>query len=236
MPDMTSTTVALITGGGSGIGAATADLLLHRGCSVAVTGRSPQRLDAFAARCDRPDSLLTLPGDAAHPDTVRRWVQTTLDRFGRLDVAMANAGYATPGGLAGGDPEQWPGMVLTNVLGPALLIHHAADALRASRGRFVLIGSVAGLAPTTANLYGATKYAVTGLAENARRMLTDDGVGVTLVAPGRVDTEFWNDVGGTPDTPNLTSRQVAEVIDFALTQPSGVDINTLTVRPFTSPV
>jgi NADP-dependent 3-hydroxy acid dehydrogenase YdfG len=233
---MTSTTVALITGGAGGIGAATAELLLDRGCSVVVTGRSPQRLDAFAERCARPDNLLTLPGDAADPATVSDWVQTTLDRFGRLDVAMANAGYAIDGGLADGDPEQWPGMVLTNVLGPALLVHYAADALRGSHGRLILIGSVAGLAPTAANIYGATKYAVTGLAENARRMLTDDGVGVTLIAPGRVETEFWNDLGGPPEMPNLTARQIAEVIDFALTQPAGVDINTLTVRPFSSPV
>lgn len=232
---MTASKVALITGGGGGIGAATAELLLARGDSVAVTGRSPQRLDAFAERLGRPDLLLSLSGDAADPGTVGGWVQASLERFGRLDTAVANAGYVTPGGLPDGDPL-WPGMVLTNVLGPALLIHYAAPALRSTHGRIVLIGSVAGLAPTAGNLYGATKYAVTGLAENARRMLTDDGVGVTLVAPGRVQTDFWANVGGTPEMPNLSARDVAEVIAFALDQPLGVDVNTLTVRPPRSPV
>lgn len=127
-------------------------------------------------------------------------------------------------------------MVLTNVLGPALLVHYAAPALRDTNGRIVLIGSVAGLSPTARDLYGATKYAVTGLAENARRMLTDDGVGVTLVAPGRVATEFWANVGGAPQLPNLSGRDVAEVIVYALDRPPGVDLDTLTVRPPRSPV
>lgn len=233
---MTSTKVALVTGGSSGIGAATAELLLARGDSVAVTGRTPERLNAFAERLGQPDRLLTLAGDAADPGTVEGWVHATLERFGTLDTAVANAGYVTPGGLADGDPHLWPGMVLTNVLGPALLIHYAAPALRATHGRVVLIGSVAGLSPTAGNLYGATKYAVTGLAENARRMLTDDGVGVTLVAPGRVQTDFWANLGGAPELPNLTARDVAEVIVFAIDQPLEVEVNTLTVRPPCSPV
>lgn len=233
---MTSTKVALVTGGSSGIGAATAERLLARGDSVVVTGRTPERLNAFQERLGRPNLLLTLPGDAADPGTVNGWVHATLDRFGRLDTAVANAGYVTPGGLAEGDPQLWQGMVLTNVLGPALLIHYAAPALRTTHGLVVLIGSVAGLSPTAGNLYGATKYAVTGLAENARRMLTDDGVGVTLVAPGRVQTDFWANLGGAPELPNLTAREVADVIVFALDQPLEVEVNTLTVRPPHSPV
>lgn len=101
---MRSTKVALITGGSSGIGAATAELLLARGDSVAVTGRSAGRLDALAERLGRPDLLLTLTGDAGEPRTVHGWVQASLERFGRLDTAVANAGYVTPGGLAHGDP------------------------------------------------------------------------------------------------------------------------------------
>lgn len=234
---MTSTTKAiLITGGSSGIGAATAELFLGRGDWVAVTGRSPERLGVLAQRLGQPDRLLTLVGDAAEPDTVDEWVRSSLERFGRLDAAIANAGYATPGGLAHGDPHLWSGMVRTNVLGPALLIHYAADALRSTHGRVVLVGSAAGLSPTAGNLYGATKYAVTGLAENARRMLIDDHVGVTLVAPGRVQTDFWANLGETPALPNLTARNVAEVIAFALDQPAGVDLGVLTVRPPQSPV
>jgi NADP-dependent 3-hydroxy acid dehydrogenase YdfG len=72
---------------------------------------------------------------------------------------------------------------------------------------------------------------VTGLAENTRLMVTEDGIGVTLVAPGRTDSAFWDGVGGPPDGSLLTPGQVAESIVWAIGQPSGVDVNTLVVRP-----
>jgi NADP-dependent 3-hydroxy acid dehydrogenase YdfG len=77
---------------------------------------------------------------------------------------------------------------------------------------------------------------VTALAENTRLLVTADGVGVTLVAPGRVDTPFWNDHGGPPPGRNLSPDEVAATIAWSLTQPSDVDINTLTVRPAGAPV
>ncbi|HEY1572540.1 MAG TPA: SDR family oxidoreductase [Pseudonocardiaceae bacterium] len=95
---MTSTTVGLITGGSSGIGAATAQRLLARGDSVAITGRSPQRLAVAAERWGLLDRPLTLTGDAADPDTVDGWVRACLERFVRLDIAVANAGYGLPAG------------------------------------------------------------------------------------------------------------------------------------------
>ena len=149
---------------------------------------------------------------------------------------MANAGYATHDDLAGGDPAGWRAMVLTNVLGPALLINAALPALRVTRGRIVLIGSVAGFVHTPGNIYGATKWAVTGMAENTRRLVTADGVGVTLIAPGRVETPFWDSVGSLPDGHLLTADQVAASIVWAIGQPPGVDINTVVVRPTGQPV
>ncbi|MCG3041838.1 SDR family NAD(P)-dependent oxidoreductase [Streptomyces sp. S1A] len=228
--------VTLITGGGSGIGAAAARLLLERGHRVAVTGRREERLRRLAGELGDPEDLLTIAGDAADHESVRAAVETAVERWGRLDNAVANAGFATGGTVADGDPAQWREMVLTNVLGPALLIREALPALRDSRGRVVLVGSVAGLVPTPGNLYGATKWAVTGLAENARRMVTGDGVGVTLIAPGRVETPFWDGAGGPPDGPLLTAEQIAASVVWAIGQPSGVDVNTVTVRPVGQPV
>ena len=189
---MTDSPVALITGGGSGIGAAVARRLLGSGHRVAVTGRGEERLRDFADGLGNPDGLLTLPGSAAEYDQVKAAVDTTLKEFGRLDTVVANAGFGTHDTVAEGDPAGWTEMVLTNVLGPALLIRASIDALKESRGRIVLVGSVAGFVNTPGNIYGATKWAVTGLAENTRRQVTEWGVGVTLVAPGRVETPFWD--------------------------------------------
>ncbi|MEU0743237.1 SDR family oxidoreductase [Streptomyces sp. NPDC006134] len=224
--------VALITGGSSGIGAATARRLLAEGHRVAVTGRGAGRLEKFAEETGaKPDTLLTIPGDAADHEAVAAAVHRTVETFGRLDTVVANAGYATHDSLADGDPAGWRDMVLTNVLGPALLIHHALPALKESRGRIVLIGSVAGVVYTPGNIYGATKWAVTGLAENTRRMVTGDGVGVTLIAPGRVETAFWDEAGGAPEGLNLTAEQIADSVVWAVLQPAGVDVNTVVVRP-----
>jgi NAD(P)-dependent dehydrogenase (short-subunit alcohol dehydrogenase family) len=108
-------------------------------------------------------------------------VGSTVKEFGRLDNVVASAGFATHDYLADGDPDGWRDMVLTTVLGPAYLIRAALPFLRESRGRIVLVGSVAGFVHTPGNIYGATKFAVTGLAENTRLMVAADKLGVALV-------------------------------------------------------
>jgi NADP-dependent 3-hydroxy acid dehydrogenase YdfG len=177
------------------------------------------------------------------PPTGRRPVgpSSRRSRFGGLDAAVANAGfasedYAATGGATigeGGDPSLWPDMVLTNVLGPALLAQAALPHLEASDGRLVLIGSVAGLKNSPGNLYSATKWAITGLAENLRMLATTRGIGVTLVNPGMVDTPFWR---GRTAPFAMPADPVAQAICFALEQPAGVDLNTLTIRPVGQPI
>ncbi|MCX4996930.1 SDR family oxidoreductase [Streptomyces longwoodensis] len=231
----TGSPVALITGGGSGIGAAVARQLLGAGYRVTVTGRGEARLRAFAAELGDPKELLTVVGSASDHDHVRSAVDRTLDAYGRLDTVVANAGTATHDSVATGDPSGWRDMVLTNVLGPALLIRASVEALKETRGRIVLVGSVAGFVHTPGNLYGATKWAVTGLAENTRREVTEFGIGVTLIAPGRVETPFWDGYGSLPPGHLLTADQIADSVVWAIRQPEGVDINTVVVRPLGQP-
>ncbi|MDC0766511.1 SDR family oxidoreductase [Streptomyces sp. HD] len=231
----TGSPAALITGGGSGIGAAVARRLLDAGYRVAVTGRGEERLRGFADELGNPDGLLTIVGNTAEYGDVQQAVDTTLKAFGRLDTVVANAGFATHDTVAEGDPSGWTEMVLTNVLGPALLIRASVDALRESRGRIVLVGSVAGFVHGPGNIYGATKWAVTGLAENTRRQVTDWGIGVTLIAPGRVETPFWDSHGSLPPGHLLTADQIADSVVWAVRQPDGVDINTVVVRPLGQP-
>ncbi|UUU26111.1 SDR family oxidoreductase [Streptomyces sp. DSM 40750] len=233
---MSEAPVALITGGGTGIGAAVARRLLDDGHRVAVTGRREERLRAFAAELGEPEGLLTLPGNAAEYADVQAAVDATLKEFGRIDTVLANAGFGTHDTVAEGDPAGWTEMVLTNVLGPALLIRAAIDALKETRGRIMLVGSVAGFIHGPGNIYGATKWAVTGLAENTRRQVTEWGVGVTLIAPGRVETPFWDAYGSLPPGHLLTADQIADSVVWAIRQPAGVDINTVVVRPIGQPV
>ncbi|MET9971278.1 SDR family oxidoreductase [Streptomyces sp. NPDC006356] len=231
----TDSPVALITGGGSGIGAAVARQLLDAGYRVTVMGRGEARLRGFAAELGDSDGLLTVVGNAAEYADVQAAVDATLKAFGRLDTVVANAGFATHDSVAEGDPAGWTEMVLTNVLGPALLIRASVDALKETRGRIVLVGSVAGFVPGPGNIYGATKWAVTGLAENTRRQVTDWGIGVTHIAPGRVETPFWDSYGSLPPGHLLTADQIADSVVWAVRQPDGVDVNTVVVRPIGQP-
>jgi NADP-dependent 3-hydroxy acid dehydrogenase YdfG len=230
---MTAAKTILITGGTRGIGAEAALLLLRQGHRVAVTGRSSERLAAFLDQADNPDRLLGVIADAANWDDTRRAVDNTVERFGALDGAVANAGFApagsSPNAIEAGDPVLWAPMVLTNVLGPALLARAALPHLEATKGRFILIGSVAGVKNAPGNLYSATKWAVTGLAENLRMHATNRGVGVTLLSPGYTNTAFHQGRSVPPGA--MTPADVAALISFALNQPPGIDLNTVTVRP-----
>lgn len=237
---MTSSKTILITGASSGIGAGTARALLARGHHVVVTGRDKRRLDDFVGEVGDPANLMGIVADASDWQATRGAVEQTVAHFGGLDAAVANAGFASEDHLLGsatigegGDPSLWPAMVLTNVLGPALLAQAALPHLEVTGGRLVFIGSVAGLKNSAGNLYSATKWAVTGLAENVRMHATTRGVGVTLVNPGMVDTPFWR--GSSPSVA-MSAGPIAEAICFALDQPAGVDLNTLTIRPVGQPI
>ncbi|WP_330300479.1 SDR family oxidoreductase [Streptomyces sp. NBC_00503] len=171
-----------------------------------------------------------ITGDTSDERDVAAAVRRVVDTWGRLDNVIANAGFSLPGNLESHAPEDMRAMVLTNVLGPALLVRETLPQLRESKGRIVLMGSVAGVRHTPGNLYSVTKWAVHALAENTRLLVGQDGVGVTVVAPGVVDTPFWDERGGSPETA-LTAEQIADTIVFALNQPAGVDINHITMRP-----
>ena len=154
-------------------------------------------------------------------------VAAALDRFGRLDVAFANAGLGAGRSFLGSTVEHWRSMVLTNVYGAALTIRAALPAVRESRGHFVLTGSVAGRRALPGSLYSATKWAVTAMGEALRQEMNDTGVRVTLIEPGMVDTPFFdNPVSGA-----LDPDDVARTVMFAVSQPAHVDVNEILVRP-----
>lgn len=226
--------VTLITGGATGIGAATVGKLLAAGHRVGVTGRDQERLERFAAGIGAGrDVLLPFAADATDYASVSGAVDATVKEFGRLDAVIANAGFSTHDNLANGDPELWREMLLVNVLGPAVLIKAALPELTRSGGQVVLIGSTAGIKNTPGNMYSVSKSALTSLAENARVLVTGAGVAVTLVAPGRVDTPFWSSHPSheVPEGPVLTPDQIADTVLWTLAQPAGVELNTVVVRP-----
>jgi len=223
MPDP----VFLITGASSGIGAATARHAAREGYRVVLAARSQAPLEELAVELGGPERAIGVRTDVTEWSDQEALVAKTLDMFGRLDVAFANAGFGAKRGFLEESPEQWRSMVLTNVLGAAFTIRATLPALRDSRGHLVLTSSVAGRRALADSLYSATKWAVTAMGESARQELNGTGVRVTVVEPGMVDTPFFdNPVSGA-----LEADDIARAVLFAVSQPDHVDVNEILIRP-----
>jgi NADP-dependent 3-hydroxy acid dehydrogenase YdfG len=219
--------VFLITGASSGIGAATARAAARDGYRLVLAARSVDRLEGLAEELGGPERALALECDVTEWEQQEAMVRRTLEAFGQIDVAFANAGFGAKRGFLAESPEHWRAMVLTNVYGAALTIRATIAALRESRGHLLLTGSVAGRRALPGSLYSATKWAVTAMGEAARQELNGSGVRVTLIEPGQVDTPFFSQ----RPTDALEPDDVARAVMYAVSQPPHVDVNEILVRP-----
>jgi NADP-dependent 3-hydroxy acid dehydrogenase YdfG len=218
--------VFLITGASSGIGAATARAAAEAGYRVALAARSVDRLEEIAGELGGDERAVAIKCDVTEWADQEAMVAQVLDRFGRLDVAFANAGFGAKRGFLSETPEFWRSMVLTNVYGAALTIRATVEALKESRGHLLLTGSVAGRRALPGSLYSATKWAVTAMGEGARQELNGSGVRVTLIEPGAVDTPFFSNQPKTA----LVAEDVARAVMYAVSQPPSVDVNEILIR------
>ncbi|MFI9010709.1 SDR family oxidoreductase [Actinosynnema sp. NPDC053489] len=224
--------VFVITGASRGIGAATARLAAEAGYRLVLTARDTGSLAGFAARLGGPDRVWVAACDVRDYEQVAALVGRVEEEWGRVDVVFANAGTSVVTSFTstdGAPPAEWSDMVLTNVCGPAFTARAAMPALMRHAGHLVLTGSAAGRGVRPGNLYSATKWAVTGLAQAIRAECVGTGVRVTLVQPGLTDT------GGIPASraadPKLEPEDVARAVLYAVGQPPTVDVNEILVRP-----
>jgi NADP-dependent 3-hydroxy acid dehydrogenase YdfG len=223
--------VLVITGASAGIGAATARLAASRGWRVLLAARSLPPLVDLADELGGPMTALPVACDTTRWDQVSTLPGRALQAFGRLDAVFANAGYWTETSFlhGTGTPEQWREMVMTNVYGTALVARAVLAALAEHGGHLILTGSVAGRVTIPGQLYSATKWAVTAMAQSIRAEATATGIRVTLIQPGLVDT-----TAASPHRladPKLEPQDIARAVLFALEQPQRVDINEIVVRP-----
>jgi NADP-dependent 3-hydroxy acid dehydrogenase YdfG len=219
--------VFLITGASSGIGEATARRAVEAGYSVVLGARSVDKLEELADELGGEAKAIAVRCDVTEWADQEALVRAALDRYGRLDVALANAGFGAKRGFLEETPEFWKSMVLTNVYGAALTIRATLPALKESNGHLLLTGSVAGRRALSGSLYSATKWAVTAMGEAARLELNGTGVRVTLIEPGSVDTPFFDN----PPAGALEPDDIARAILYAVSQPPHVDVNEMLVRP-----
>ncbi|MGH8880891.1 MAG: SDR family NAD(P)-dependent oxidoreductase [Stackebrandtia sp.] len=179
--------VALVTGAGTGIGAAVSRRIVAEGGRVVLTGRRAEPLKEVAETLG--DKALTVPGDAANVDDVRQAIKSTLDTFGRLDVVIANAAGHHPGAVGDLDDDAWRYNVHVNLDTTFVTIREALPHLVASAGTVVVLSSIAGLfAGPEAAGYVTMKHALIGLMRSVARDYGRHNVRVNAVCPGWVRT------------------------------------------------
>jgi len=182
---------ALVTGAGTGIGAAVARRLVRDGVRVALVGRRPEPLAELAAELNHGGATvaLPLPADAASDTEMRAVVAATVARFGGLDVLVANAGGEGSGGVVQASDEDWTASLRANLLTAVVSARVALPQLIARRGNVVLVSSIAGLAaPPQLAPYTTAKHALIGLMRSIARDHGPDGVRANAVCPGWVVT------------------------------------------------
>ena len=180
--------VALVTGGGSGIGAETALRLAAQGWRVAIAGR---RADALAAVASRDERVQAFPADLADPGEAGRLIERVVHGLGGLDGLVSNAGIMAVGSIAETSPDDWRQVMSVNVDATFHLAQACLPHLRSARGAIVVVGSIAALR----NGAGAAAYSVSkaAVAMLARTIAVDEaahGVRANVVHPGWVRTEM----------------------------------------------
>ena len=223
--------VALVTGASGGIGAAVAGKLHESGASVGLLSRSGGDLGLERA--------LGLACDVRDRAAVRTAAETVVERFGRLDIVIANAGVGAYGPFLELDPEQIETMVDVNLKGTIYTAAATLPHLIASgEADFVSLASVAGLrAFPGESVYNASKFGQLGFTRSLDHELRERGVRATCICPGGVRTEFAIGSGREEGDPELegmlTADEVADVVMFTVTRPRRMRILTTSFRPMT---
>uniref|UniRef100_Q3AS38 Oxidoreductase, short-chain dehydrogenase/reductase family n=1 Tax=Chlorobium chlorochromatii (strain CaD3) TaxID=340177 RepID=Q3AS38_CHLCH len=227
--------VFLITGASTGIGEATARRAVEAGFRVILVARSTDRLANLVAELGATHAH-AIPCNVAEWQEQEQMVVQALERFRRIDVVFANAGFSKGSPFFGGENklEEWKEMVLVNMFGAAATARLTLPELVKNKGHFLVTGSVAGRSTSIRNLYSATKWGVSGMAYAIRNEMAEHGVRVTLVQPGVVDTPFWDNLQKL-GTPELQADDVARAVLYAVSQPPHVDVNEVVIRPVGQP-
>jgi uncharacterized protein len=189
--------VVVITGASSGIGAAVARAAARRGYRLVITARRNARLEELAQELRVAGAdVLVVPADLRDPCAPNRLVGATVERFGRIDVLINNAGIGLPQLFAQADPDAMRNQVLVNLAAPIVLTRLALPSLLEHRGSVINVGSaITSVANAALGAYGATKAGLAYWNDALRRELSHRGVSVCLVEPGPVKTEFFAAMG-----------------------------------------
>jgi len=221
-------TIVAITGASAGIGAAAAYDLVAAGARVAVSARRQDRLTKMVDDLG-DDRVVAVTGDVRDPALNDALVRAAVDKWGRLDTMVANAGIGAYGGILDLDDATLTEMVETNYLGTVWSARSAVRQFRSQGdgGDLIVVSSVAGFRGGAEEaVYAGTKHAQVGLGGSLDRELRAEGIRVTLICPAGTATEFAIGAGRTAGSPDLDAflraEDVAHAVRVVLEQPRSV--------------
>ncbi len=215
-----------ITGASSGIGAATARAAVEAGWNVGLFARSEDKLAALVEELG--EHALALPGDATSLEDQTEAMRKLAAQFGDVNAAFANAGMGVSGaGTLAGDPEEWQKMVELNIKGVLWTAKAASAYFKDNGGHLLLTGSAAGRTHIKGSVYGATKWFVHGYGGNLAQEFREWGARVTVIAPGMVDTPFFDEA--KPD--KLKPEDIADAVVYALSADKRANVQEVFVMP-----
>jgi NAD(P)-dependent dehydrogenase (short-subunit alcohol dehydrogenase family) len=204
--------VCIITGGGSGIGRATCLSFASEGARLVVADKRTAAADAVVRECaGRGAQAIAVETDVARSDQVRRLMETTRDRFARLDVLINNAGYGIAATVLETDEDAWDALMAVNVRGVFLCSKYAIPIMKANGGGTIVntasVVACVGVANRAA--YCASKGAVAALTRAIAIDHVGDGIRCNAIAPGTIDTPYFNDILKRSADPDKTRRALA---------------------------
>ncbi|HLT06130.1 MAG TPA: SDR family oxidoreductase [Cyclobacteriaceae bacterium] len=207
--------VAIVTGGNTGIGYGIAVALIREGINVAITSRSQQRADEAAERLRKEGSAEVLPiaADVRQLVDQQNVVKATLDKWGQVDLFVANAGVGHFAPIDELSVEQWQETIDTNLTGPFYSIKASLDALKASKGFFITISSLAGTNFFAGgSAYNASKFGLTGFTQAAMLDLRQHDIRVSTIMPGSVATGFNNHEVSDKDAWKIQIEDIGKLV------------------------
>ena len=205
--------VAYITGGSKGIGLGVAKALLAKGMKVAISGRNSESLALATQDLNDSEQVLALRSDVSIYENEIDAVKAIQEKWGRLDVVLANAGVGHFAPVDTMELEQWNQMINTNLTGAFYTLKASVEALKASEGYYITLASLAGtnFFPQGAG-YNATKFGLVGFTQAAMLDLRKHNIKVSTIMPGSVATYFNNNEPSQKDAWKIQSEDIGQIV------------------------
>lgn len=224
--------VGYITGGSKGIGLAVARSMLDAGMKVAISGRSSGNLEAAVKELNNNENVLAVVSDVSKPDDEVRAVDAILEKWGQLDVLIANAGIGHFAPVDELSLDKWNEMIDVNLSGVFHSMRASVEALKKSKGYFISIASLAGTNFfASGSGYNATKFGVVGFTQAAMLDLRQYDINVSTIMPGSVSTYFNNNEPSGKDAWKIQPEDIGQIVIDLLHMPKRTLPSKIEVRP-----